>query len=91
VSAAESFERNRFCLDSDCAGVAEPEEDSAEGGMLRYFTCSRCGMEFGYELVRDEDAAGNCSMGIPESVRRVASVPPEGKGVFIGQIGRRPE
>lgn len=87
----EGYEQNRFCTDSECAGIAEPEEDLAEGGVLRYFVCRTCETEFGYELVRDEAAAGSCSLGIPEGVRRAASLEPASKGVFIGQIGRRPQ
>jgi hypothetical protein len=49
-------------------------------------------MEFGYELVKDEAQAGSCSLGIPEGVRRAASLAPKDKGVFLGAtIGRRPE
>lgn len=87
----ESYEQNRFCLDSECAGIAEPEEDLAEGGTLKYWVCRTCGMEFGFRLVKDEQAAGSCSLGIPEDVRRAASVPPK-EGVFLGAtIGRRPQ
>lgn len=97
MSTVENYEQNRYCLDSDCAGIAEPQEEpqGGPGSVLRYYVCSQCDMEFGYELVTNPDApgadGGACSLGIPESVRRVASVPPEGKGVFIGSIGRRPE
>lgn len=89
----ERYELNRFCLDSDCGGIAEPEEELAEGGLLRYWACAACGCEFGYELVKDEAAAGTCSMGIPEDVRRKASLAPASgqPGVFLGAtIGRRP-
>lgn len=88
---SETYEQNRFCIDSDCAGIAEPEEELTEGGTLRYFSCTRCQTEFGYEVVRDEDAAPSCQLGIPEGVRRAASLAPQDKGVFIGSIGRRPE
>lgn len=87
----ESYEQNVFCIDSDCGGIAEPEEDLAEGGILRYYVCRTCGTEFGYELKKDDAAAGTCSMGIPEPVRRAASLAPQDKGVFLGAtIGRRP-
>jgi hypothetical protein len=68
------YELNRFCPDQDCEGVAEPEEDLADGGVLRFFKCRMCETEFGYELIRDEAAAGNCSLGIPEPVRRAISI-----------------
>jgi hypothetical protein len=91
---SEAYEQNRFCIDSDCGGIAEPEEELAEGGLLRWWTCRGCGMEFGYELVKDEAAAGGCSLGIPAAVRAAASVlvPDEPARVFLGStIGRRPE
>ncbi len=91
---SERYELNRFCLDSDCGGTAEPEEELAEGGLLRYWMCSRCFMEFGYETVPDESAAGSCQMGIPEDVRRKVSIPVPDKPahVFLGTtIGRRPQ
>jgi hypothetical protein len=90
----ERYELNRACLDSDCGGAAEPEEELAEGGMLCYWRCTQCEMEFGYELVPDESAAGSCSLGIPEGVRRKAStpVPDSPAHVFLGTtIGRRPQ
>jgi hypothetical protein len=89
---SEAYEQNRFCLDSDCGGVAEPEEELTDGGVLRYFACSKCEMEFGYEVIPDGAAAGSCSLGIPEGVRRAASLPPDDSKVFLGAtIGRRPQ
>ena len=90
----ERYELNRLCADSECASIAEPEEELAEGGLLRWWTCGTCGMEFGYELVKEESAAGGCSLGIPAAVRAVASAPVPDKParVFLGStIGRRPE
>jgi hypothetical protein len=76
------------CFDPECAeagGVAEPESD----GELRYYACTTCGYEGGYEQVRQD--AGACSLGIPEEVRRAASPAPEPQPVFLGSmIGRRP-
>lgn len=88
---SESYEQNRFCIDSECGGIAEPEEDLAEGGLLRYWVCKACDTEFGHVTVQDEGAAGTCALGVPEGVRRAASLEPASKGVFIGQIGRRPQ
>lgn len=73
------------CLDPECAesgGMAEPESD----GELRYYACLTCGYEGNYEMTRQPE--GNCSLGIDESVRRRASVPPQ-EPVFLGTIGRR--
>lgn len=93
--SVESYEQNRACPDSDCPGTAEPVEEpqGGPGSVLRYFVCGTCDMEFGYELAAGEaSAAGACSLGIPEGVRRAASVPPEGSQVFLGTtIGRRPQ
>jgi hypothetical protein len=88
----EDYERNRFCPDEDCGGIAEPEEDLSEGGLLQYFKCRTCEMEFGYRLLRDEAMDGTCSLGVPEPVRKAASMPPKAGGqVFLGSIGRRQE
>lgn len=62
------------CIDPECGDMAEPEQD----GDHRYYACG-CGMEFGYSRMQTtvlaEDADGNCSVGIPEDVRRAASQP----------------
>jgi len=79
------------CLDPECAergGMAEPESD----GDLHYYACTICGYEGGYEQA--VPAEGNCSLGIPEKVRRAASIPlsQEQQPVFLGAaIGRRPQ
>jgi hypothetical protein len=77
------------CFDPECAedgGMGFPEAD----GDLRYYACPECGMEFGYEQVRQD--AGACQIGIPEEVRRAASIAPaqDPQPVFLGTIGRRP-
>ena len=68
------------CFDPECAavgGVGEPEQD----GEHRYFACTVCGNEFGWERVISEtlalDPDGACSIGVPEDVRRVVSAPME--------------
>jgi hypothetical protein len=84
------------CGDPECAeagGMAEPESD----GELRYYACTTCGYEFGYEMARQDEGA--CSLGIPEEVRRAASINPgsiapaqEKPPVFLSTtIGRRPQ
>lgn len=77
------------CGDPECTGMAEPEAD----GELRYYACTTCGFESGYEMTRQPE--GTCQLGVPEDVRRLASVPPAqqsaGQPVFFGtSIGRRP-
>jgi hypothetical protein len=89
----EHYATTARCPDSDCDSRAEPQEELAEGGMLGYWACTECGLEFGHSIVKDEAAAGTCSLGVPESVRRKASVPvPDNQAhVFLGRtIGRRP-
>lgn len=88
------------CFDPECAevgGMAEPESD----GDLRYYACTTCGYEGGYEQVRQD--AGGCQLGIPEEIRvkYSASQPPgvvtleagsARRSVFLGTtIGRRPQ
>jgi hypothetical protein len=78
------------CGDPECAetgGRAEPESD----GELRYYACTTCGFEFGYEMTRQSE--GTCQLGISEEVRRAASIAPaqEPQPVFLGTIGRRTE
>lgn len=84
-----------------CGEPAEPEID----GDHRYWECANddCeapGYAFGYEKVEEGTRIeGNCSVGVPESVRRAASAPMEGaisaerqaQPVDLGlTIGRRP-
>jgi hypothetical protein len=76
------------CGDPECAekgGLGFPEAD----GELRYYACTTCGYEFGYEMTRQPE--GTCQLGIPEEVRRIASIVPaqEKQPVFLGTIGRR--
>ena len=90
------------CGDPECAEAtgqktAMPESD----GELRYYACTECGYESGYEQARQD--AGACQLGVPEEVRLrySASQPPgvmtlvsgdERRSVFLGTtIGRRPE
>jgi rubredoxin len=74
------------CHDPECGGTAEPESD----GELRYHACTTCGYEFNYEQASQD--AGACQIGVPEDVRRAASIEPRlpDQPVFIGTIGRRP-
>ena len=89
------YELNRFCPDSSCTGIAEPEEDPQGGGsgILRYWVCSVCEMEFGHQLVPRDQPESVCSLGIPASVREKFTPRPvdQRKAVFLGAIGRRPE
>ncbi len=71
----------------DCGGPAEPEEEDG----LRKYVCTACEYEFGFQLLQQAEPEGSCQLGVPEEVRRRASVPPRASEVFIGQIGRRAE
>lgn len=72
------------CFDPECVdptgarSVAEPDGDNE----LRYYTCETCGSEFGFQRVPEnaivpDGEGGSCSIGVPEAVRRRASVPME--------------
>lgn len=80
-------ERSVKCLDSDCDGSAVQESDfQSGGGILTYWVCGECEMEFGHSLERrPAETGGSCQLGVPEPVRRASSK------VFIGTIARRPE
>ncbi len=69
------------CYDRDCPGVAEPEQD----GDHHYYTCIDCGFAFGWQLIRPT-TADTCAAGIPEQVRRTASLTPPAPVLL--QIGR---
>ena len=64
-----------------CHSRVEPEQD----GDVVFFPCS-CGYHFGYTVIRSEPA---CQLGIPETIRRAASVPQS--GTVDVQISRRPQ
>lgn len=92
------YELNRFCLDGDCAGIAEPEEDLQGDKLLRYWVCRTCDMEFGHMLVENPAASSSssCQLGIDDAtLHRLNTVPSRSAAapgqVFIGGIGRRPE
>lgn len=56
----------------DIETMVEPEVD----GDHRYWECEECGFAFGYEKIEEGvRIEGNCSIGVPESVRRAASEP----------------
>lgn len=59
------------CRDSECDGVAEVEQD----GNMAYYECQECEMQFGYRKLEQPDHM--CGIGVPESVRQVASVEPQ--------------
>jgi hypothetical protein len=65
------------CPDEECPGQGEPDGDAE----LRYHSCNVCGYEWNYERISEqvlaEDGAGNCSIGVPEGVRRASSAPME--------------
>lgn len=84
------LEETRPCSDPECVdehgkpGRMEPEED----GDLRYFACTLCFREDGYERIQT-DVQG-CQLGVPLEIRQRAQTPaPKGAPVPIS-IGRRP-
>lgn len=77
---AVEVEEGHLCI--SCGRMAEPEQD----GDVLYFACS-CGFESGYRRVAAADPS--CQLGVPEDVRRQASVPLPGP--VLVTIGRRPE
>ena len=77
------LEETRPCIDQECPGTMEPEED----GSLRYFSCTTCGYgPVGWEFIPENDG---CQLGVPASIRARAQAPDEGGPVFVS-IGRRP-
>lgn len=74
------------CRDPECPGVAEPEQD----GDTYFHACVECGYEFNFRIIRTTTVAGTdtCAIGVPESVRRSASITPGGDLPLL-QIGRR--
>jgi hypothetical protein len=82
------FEDERPCFDPDCAGVGEPEQD----GDHKYWTCTTCGNDFGFvkmpTAVLAEDQDGNCSIGVPEEIRRASSAPMQ--RAMAGEQSRQP-
>jgi hypothetical protein len=88
----------RPCANPECDNQeVEPEQD----GEHLYFECEECGYGFGWEKIEEGvRLEGNCSIGVPESVRRASSAGMEGAiaaqkpaGVVdLGlSIGRRPQ
>jgi hypothetical protein len=56
----------------DCETLVEPEID----GDHRYYECQVCGYAFGWSRVSDGvKVEGSCAIGVPESVRKTASLP----------------
>jgi hypothetical protein len=70
------------CYDPECPGKAEPESD----GDTRWYGCTKCGFEFGHQVVRSPDA-GTCAIGVSAETRRAVPA----SGPVLLQIGRRPD
>lgn len=64
------IEEETPCRDPECSGIAEPEVD----GGYRFYECPECGFLFGYSRVEQPDDV--CGIGVPEEVRRAASIAP---------------
>lgn len=76
LQQVESAEKEcPVCRDEfDIEVLVEPEVD----GEHRYWECEDCGYAWGYERIEQGvRIEGNCSVGVPESVRRAASAPME--------------
>lgn len=75
MSVTEVEADERPCQNPDCDNEhVEPEVD----GDHRYWECEDCGYAFGYERIDESTRIeGNCSIGVPEDVRRQASAPME--------------
>jgi hypothetical protein len=71
----------RPCPDTECGGTAEPEGEAS----LRYWACTTCGYEFGYERL---GAGDGCALGIPVGTRQAAM---SAAGPVLVQIRRRPD
>lgn len=98
LSQVESEEREcpNCRSEYDIETLVEPEVD----GDHRYWECEECGYAWGYERIEEGvRIEGNCSIGVPESVRKAASAPME--AALAGQsapgvtnlgltIGKRP-
>lgn len=72
-----------------CGTVTEPELD----GQHIYYECQSddcetVGYTWGYQMVQVPDAANDCAIGVPESVRRAASAPVE--SVIAAEAARQP-
>ncbi len=63
-------DRSRPCVDPECGGTAEPEQE----GDHRFYECLACGYAFDwYRVTEDTTESDSCSAGVPEDVRRAAS------------------
>jgi len=81
--------QDRPCGDPECDGTATWEQD---GDHCTYWACEECGFEFGFEMLMPT-ADDACQIGVPEQIRRAASLPAQrvlDDGKPILQIGRRP-
>lgn len=76
------IEGEQPCPDVDCGGVAEPEVDAG----YSYYECGECGFQFGYARMDQPDET--CALGIPEAIRRAASIEPPGKRVIPLMVKR---
>ena len=79
MTAEPQVEQWRPCRDSECEGLAFPEQD----GETLYWACSACGYEFGWQ--QQAQTEGSCSLGISEETRRSmgAAIPSESPKVFM--------
>lgn len=80
-------EETRPCRDEECPGSADPEQD----GDTRYWACTLCGMEFGFERT-PQPVQDACAIGVAPEVRQRFSSPADGRPAPVPiSIGRRPD
>lgn len=85
------FAEAKPCRDPECSGTAEVDMD----GSHKYWSCTICGYEFGWELEKPTEVAGegeSCSVGVPMGMRQLVSTVAENaaQSVDLGAtIGKR--
>lgn len=69
------------CGDPECAEANSPllTAEVEVDGDHKYHVCIECGYNFNYQKVEGSGVADDaCSIGVPESIRKIASAAPEG-------------
>jgi hypothetical protein len=74
VTETKVDEGVRPCANPECDNL---EVDVEQDGDHLYFECEDCGFAFGWTRISENRIEGNCAVGVPERVRRAASLPAE--------------